>query len=217
MSFMSTSIVTATTDLNQRWSLPVFLPGGLPAADGTQVFTGVHNEWAAKVGGGYRFNDGIGDLQLNAYLRVDAARGHRRSNSRSTSARAMACLPASPSIIGKLGLERVLCPRLQDPGQPGMSELQQRQCRLACAFPDLRAGRPVPGKPVRRFRQPVCGRRPLLLQRLGQLVRRRAPSSLKARARITVSARAVMATRSALAMLPTTRSAARPSRPRPRA
>ncbi len=43
---------------------PVFLP------DGSQVLhqsSGVHNEWAAKVGGGYRFNDGLGDLQLNAY------------------------------------------------------------------------------------------------------------------------------------------------------
>ena len=40
---------------------PVFL------ADGSQVLTGVHNEWAAKVGGGYHFNDGIGDLQLNAF------------------------------------------------------------------------------------------------------------------------------------------------------
>jgi predicted porin len=39
---------------------PVFL------ADGSQVLTGVHNEWAAKVGGGYHFNDGLGDLQLNA-------------------------------------------------------------------------------------------------------------------------------------------------------
>lgn len=40
---------------------PIFLP------DGSQVFTGVHNEWAAKVGGGYRANDGIGDLQFYAY------------------------------------------------------------------------------------------------------------------------------------------------------
>jgi predicted porin len=40
---------------------PIFL------ADGSQVFTGVHNEWAAKIGGGYRANDGIGELQLNAY------------------------------------------------------------------------------------------------------------------------------------------------------
>src|SRR6202048_3575494 len=34
---------------------PVFLGG-------SQVLTGVHNEWAAKVGGGYRFNDGLGDV-----------------------------------------------------------------------------------------------------------------------------------------------------------
>jgi predicted porin len=40
---------------------PVFL------ADGSQVFTGVHNEWAAKIGGGYKFTDWLGDLQLYAY------------------------------------------------------------------------------------------------------------------------------------------------------
>lgn len=40
---------------------PIFLP------DGSQVFTGVHNEWAAKIGGGYRVDDGIGDLQFYAY------------------------------------------------------------------------------------------------------------------------------------------------------
>src|ERR1700738_2715499 len=39
----------------------VFLP------DGSQVFTGVHNEWAAKVGGGYRFTLPWGPLQLYAY------------------------------------------------------------------------------------------------------------------------------------------------------
>lgn len=44
-------------------------PGGGPIVlpDGTVVMTGVHNEWAAKVGGGYRFNDGLGDVQLNAF------------------------------------------------------------------------------------------------------------------------------------------------------
>jgi predicted porin len=40
---------------------PIFL------ADGSQVFTGVHNEWAAKIGGGYHFNDGLGDLQFYTY------------------------------------------------------------------------------------------------------------------------------------------------------
>ena len=39
---------------------PVFL------ADGSQVFTGVANEWAAKLGGGYQIQDGLGPLQLYA-------------------------------------------------------------------------------------------------------------------------------------------------------
>jgi len=46
--------------------------------------TGVHNEWA-EGGGGYRFNDGLGDVQLNAFyegyayagLRVILAQTHR--------------------------------------------------------------------------------------------------------------------------------------------
>jgi predicted porin len=51
------------TQLNSTAPLgpPVVLP------DGSTVSTGVHNEWAAKVGAGYRFNDGIGDVQLNAF------------------------------------------------------------------------------------------------------------------------------------------------------
>src|SRR5258708_4587748 len=60
---------------------PVFL------ADGSQVFTGVHNEWAAKVGGGYRVNDGIGDLQLNAFyewIRREVTPMEQPFNERST-------------------------------------------------------------------------------------------------------------------------------------
>src|SRR5215471_2539216 len=43
--------------------------GGTPLTlpDGSPVFTGVHNEWAAKVGGGYRLDDPWGALQLYAY------------------------------------------------------------------------------------------------------------------------------------------------------
>jgi predicted porin len=43
--------------------------GGAPIVlgNGQVVQTGVANEWAAKVGGGYRFNDGLGDVQLYAY------------------------------------------------------------------------------------------------------------------------------------------------------
>src|ERR1700737_4211267 len=105
------------------------LPGAGPVLlpDGSQVFTGVHNEWAAKVGGGYRFNDGIGDVQVNAFYEW-------------------------------MGRE--------------VTAAEQRQCRCGVRSPwPYRPGRPVPGEPIRRFRQPVCGRRPLLLQRLGQLVR----------------------------------------------
>jgi predicted porin len=59
---------------------PVFL------ADGSQVSTGVHNEWAAKIGGGYKFNDGIGDLQFYTYyewLRRDVAPFEEPFNERS--------------------------------------------------------------------------------------------------------------------------------------
>jgi predicted porin len=50
---------------------PVFLP------DGSQVITGVHDEWAAKVGGGYRIDKAFGGpLQLYSYyewMRRDGA------------------------------------------------------------------------------------------------------------------------------------------------
>jgi predicted porin len=35
--------------------------------DGSVYTAGVHNEWAAKLGGGYLLNDTLGNLQLNAY------------------------------------------------------------------------------------------------------------------------------------------------------
>jgi predicted porin len=35
--------------------------------DGSMIVTGIHDEWAAKVGGGYRFKDWLGDLQLYSY------------------------------------------------------------------------------------------------------------------------------------------------------
>jgi predicted porin len=59
---------------------PVFLP------DGSQVFTGVHNEWAVKVGGGYQFKDPLGPLQLYAYyewLRRDVGAFEQPFNERS--------------------------------------------------------------------------------------------------------------------------------------
>src|SRR5260370_29908190 len=59
---------------------PVFLP------DGSQVFTGVHNERAVKVGGGYQFKDPLGPLQLYAYyewLRRDVSAAEQPFNERS--------------------------------------------------------------------------------------------------------------------------------------
>jgi hypothetical protein len=35
-------------------------------ADGSTIVTGIHDEWAAKAGTGYRFKDPVGDLQLYA-------------------------------------------------------------------------------------------------------------------------------------------------------
>jgi predicted porin len=63
---------------------PFFAPVLL--GDGSQVLTGTHNEWAAKVGGGYRFNDGIGDVQLFAYyerMRRDVSAAEEPFNERS--------------------------------------------------------------------------------------------------------------------------------------
>jgi predicted porin len=59
---------------------PVFL------ADGSQVLTGTHNEWAAKVGAGYRIDMPIGPLQLYAYyewLRRDVSAVEQPFNERS--------------------------------------------------------------------------------------------------------------------------------------
>jgi predicted porin len=59
---------------------PVFL------ADGSQVMTGVANEWAAKVGGGYRIDAPIGPLQLYGYyewLRRDVPAAFDPFNERS--------------------------------------------------------------------------------------------------------------------------------------
>jgi predicted porin len=64
------------------------LTGGAPLAlpNGQIVMTGVHNEWAAKIGGGYKFHDALGDLQLYAYyewLRRDVTSAEEPFNERS--------------------------------------------------------------------------------------------------------------------------------------
>jgi predicted porin len=93
---------------------PIFL------ADGSQVFTGVHNEWAAKVGGGYRFNDGIGDLSLNAYyewLRRDVTPIEQPFNERSRDG----VFASATQFIGKQwSVSASYAHAFKTPGNPAM-------------------------------------------------------------------------------------------------
>jgi predicted porin len=92
---------------------PVFL------ADGSQVLTGVHNEWAAKVGGGYHFNDGLGDLQLNAYyewIRRDVTPAEEPFNERSRDA----VFASATQKIGMWALSASYAHAFKSPGNPAM-------------------------------------------------------------------------------------------------
>jgi predicted porin len=92
---------------------PVFL------ADGSQVLTGVHNEWAAKVGGGYRFNDGLGDLQLNAFyewIRRDVTPIEQPFNERSRDG----VFASATQFIGKWALSASYAHAFKTPGNPAM-------------------------------------------------------------------------------------------------
>ena len=109
---------------------PVFLPGGPTAGPlGTQVFTGVHNEWAAKVGGGYRFNDGLGDLQLNAFyewIRREVTPAEEPFNERSRDG----VFASLTQFIGKQwSVSGSYAHAFKNSRQPRMPELQYPQCR----------------------------------------------------------------------------------------
>jgi predicted porin len=92
---------------------PVFL------ADGSQVFTGVHNEWAAKIGGGYRIDDGIGALQLNAYyewIRREVTPMEEPFNERSRDG----VFASATQSIGKWALSASYAHAFRTPGNPAM-------------------------------------------------------------------------------------------------
>jgi predicted porin len=115
---------------------PVFLPGGDPnAANGTQVFTGVHNEWAAKVGGGYRFNDGIGDLQLNAYyewMRREVTAAEQPFNERSRDG----VFASVTQFVGKKwSVSASYAHAFKTPGNPTCLSLNNVNAGMACATP----------------------------------------------------------------------------------
>src|ERR1700681_4665662 len=88
-------------------------------ADGSTVMTGVHNEWAAKVGGGYRFNDGLGDLQLNAFyewIRRQVTAAEQPFNERSRDG----VFASATQFIGKWALSASYAHAFKTPGNPAM-------------------------------------------------------------------------------------------------
>src|ERR1700730_14712726 len=92
---------------------PVFL------ADGSQVFTGVHNEWAAKVGGGYRFDDGLGDVQLNAFyewIRREVTAAEQPFNERSRDA----VFASATQYFGPWSVSASYAHAFASPGNPAM-------------------------------------------------------------------------------------------------
>ncbi|HXQ08130.1 MAG TPA: porin [Bradyrhizobium sp.] len=113
----------------------VFLPGG-PAAGpfGTPVLTGVHNEWAAKVGGGYRFNDGLGDVQLNAFyewLRREVTPDEQPFNERSRDG----VFASATQFIGKWSVSASYAHAFKTPGNPTCLSFNNANAGMACATP----------------------------------------------------------------------------------
>jgi predicted porin len=107
---------------------PIFLP------DGTQILTGVHNEWAAKVGGGYRFNDGLGDLQLNAYyewIRREVTAIEQPFNERSRDG----VFASATQFIGKWSVSASYAHAFKTPGNPTCLSLNNVNAGVACAVP----------------------------------------------------------------------------------
>jgi predicted porin len=107
---------------------PIFLP------DGTQILTGVHNEWAAKIGGGYRFYDGIGDLQLNAYyewMRREVTPIEQPFNERSRDG----VFASATQYIGKWALSASYAHAFKTPGNPACISLNNVNAGVACVSP----------------------------------------------------------------------------------
>src|ERR1700738_4853698 len=118
----------------------VFLPGG-PAAGpfGTPVLTGVHNEWAAKVGGGYRFNDGLGDVQLNAFyewLRREVTPDEQPFNERSRDG----VFASATQFIGKWSVSASYAHAFKTPGNPTCLSFNNANAGVSCLTPAVPAG-----------------------------------------------------------------------------
>jgi predicted porin len=108
------------------------IPFVLP--DGSTISTGVHNEWAAKVGGGYRFNDGLGDVQLNAFyewIRREVLPFEQPFNERSRDA----VFASVTQMIGKWAVSGSYAHAFKSPGNPACLSFNNVFAGVACAAP----------------------------------------------------------------------------------
>jgi predicted porin len=98
---------------------PILLPGGAPNGSPATltVVTGIANEWAAKIGGGYRFKDPWGDLQLYAYyewLRRDVPAANEQFNERSRDG----VFASATQFIGPWSVSASYAHAFKTPGSP---------------------------------------------------------------------------------------------------
>jgi predicted porin len=121
-------------DDNTQFDAQNFAPGAILLPDGSTVMTGVHNEWAAKVGGGYRFNDGLGDLQLNAYyewIRREVTAIEQPFNERSRDG----VFASATQFIGKWSVSASYAHAFKTPGNPTCLSLNNVNAGIACVSP----------------------------------------------------------------------------------
>lgn len=107
---------------------PIILP------DGSTVVTGIANEWAAKVGGGYRFKDPWGDLQLYAYyewLRRDVPAADEPFNERSRDG----VFASATQFLGKWSVSASYAHAFKTPGAPTCLSLNNANAGIPCVGP----------------------------------------------------------------------------------
>ena len=106
-------------------------PAGVVLPDGSVVMTGVHNEWAAKIGGGYRFNDGLGDVQLNAFyewIRREVTAIEQPFNERSRDA----VFASATQRIGQWAISASYAHAFKSPGNPACLSFNNVNAGVAC-------------------------------------------------------------------------------------
>jgi predicted porin len=116
-------------EINGGQLAPVFLP------DGSQVMTGVADEWAAKVGGGYRFDVPFGPLQVYGYyewLRREVAPGFDAFNERS---RDGWFLSATQYVGDHWSFSASWAHAGNTPGAPACLSLNNPNAGVACVSP----------------------------------------------------------------------------------